>query len=130
MRNRRPLTIDGPMGRMALAVLGMIAEMELGFIRHCQRAGIGAAKAKGVCKGRPATFNRARILALRKEGWAPRKSEGSRVQAGQRLQSAQGCGVQLGWQKRSCPQAQPRLDPELRFSRRVNESHPPMTIHA
>jgi DNA invertase Pin-like site-specific DNA recombinase len=68
MRNRRPLTIDGPMGRMVLAVLGMIAEMELGFIRHCQRAGIEAAKAKGVCKGRPATFNRARIVALRKEG--------------------------------------------------------------
>jgi hypothetical protein len=43
MRNRRPLTIDGPMGRMAVAVLGMIAEMELGFIRHCQRAGIEAA---------------------------------------------------------------------------------------
>jgi DNA invertase Pin-like site-specific DNA recombinase len=49
-------------------VLGMVAEMELGFIRDRQRAGIDAAKAKGVYKGRPATFDRARIVALRKGG--------------------------------------------------------------
>jgi DNA invertase Pin-like site-specific DNA recombinase len=42
----------GPMGRMVLTVLGMVAEMELGFIRDRQRAGIDAAKAKGVYKGR------------------------------------------------------------------------------
>jgi DNA invertase Pin-like site-specific DNA recombinase len=58
----------GPMGRMVLTVLGMVAEMELGFIRDRQRAGIEAAKAKGVYKGRPATFDRARIVSLRKEG--------------------------------------------------------------
>ena len=58
----------GPMGRMVLTVLGMVAEMELGFIRDRQRAGIEAAKAKGVYKGRPPTFDRARIVALRKEG--------------------------------------------------------------
>jgi DNA invertase Pin-like site-specific DNA recombinase len=58
----------GPMGRMVLTVLGMVAEMELGFIRDRQRAGIDAAKAKGICKGRPATFDRARIVALRNEG--------------------------------------------------------------
>jgi DNA invertase Pin-like site-specific DNA recombinase len=58
----------GPMGRMVLTVLGMVAEMELGFIRDRQRAGIDAAKAKGVYKGRPATFDRSRIVALRKEG--------------------------------------------------------------
>jgi len=57
-----------PMGRMVLMVLGMVAEMELGFIRDRQRAGIDAAKAKGVYKGWPATFNRTRIIALRKEG--------------------------------------------------------------
>jgi DNA invertase Pin-like site-specific DNA recombinase len=57
-----------PMGRMVLSVLGMVAEMELGFIRDRERAGIEAAKAKGVYKGRPATFDRARIVALRKEG--------------------------------------------------------------
>jgi DNA invertase Pin-like site-specific DNA recombinase len=64
----------GPMGRMVLTVLGMVAEMELGFIRDRQRAGIDAAKAKGVYKGRPATFDRARIVALRKGGMALRRS--------------------------------------------------------
>jgi DNA invertase Pin-like site-specific DNA recombinase len=58
----------GPMGRMVLTVLGMVAEMELGFIRDRQRAGIDAAKAKGVYKGRPVTFDRARIVSLRKQG--------------------------------------------------------------
>jgi DNA invertase Pin-like site-specific DNA recombinase len=58
----------GPMGRMVLTVLGMVAEMELGFIRDRQRAGIDAAKAKGIYKGRPITFDRARIVSLRKEG--------------------------------------------------------------
>jgi DNA invertase Pin-like site-specific DNA recombinase len=58
----------GPMGRVVLIVLGMVAEMELGFIRDRQRAGIEAAKAKGVYKGRPVTFDRARIVSLRKEG--------------------------------------------------------------
>jgi DNA invertase Pin-like site-specific DNA recombinase len=58
----------GPMGRMVLTVLGMVAEMELGFIRDRQRAGIDAAKAKGIYKGRPVTFDRARIVSLRTEG--------------------------------------------------------------
>jgi DNA invertase Pin-like site-specific DNA recombinase len=58
----------GPMGRMVLTVLGMVAEMELGFIRDRHRAGIDAAKAKGIYNGRPATFDRARIVSLRKEG--------------------------------------------------------------
>jgi DNA invertase Pin-like site-specific DNA recombinase len=38
----------GPMGRMVLTVLGVLAEMELGFIRDRQRAGIDAGKAKGI----------------------------------------------------------------------------------
>jgi DNA invertase Pin-like site-specific DNA recombinase len=58
----------GPMGRMVLTVLGMVAEVELGFIRDRQRAGIDAAKAKGIYKGSPVTFDRARIVSLRKEG--------------------------------------------------------------
>ena len=33
----------GPKGRMVVTVLGMVAEMELGFIRDRQRAGIDAA---------------------------------------------------------------------------------------
>ncbi len=58
----------GPMGRMVLTVLGMVAEMELSFIRDRQRAGIEAAKAKGVYKGRPVTFDHERIVELRKAG--------------------------------------------------------------
>jgi DNA invertase Pin-like site-specific DNA recombinase len=58
----------GPKGRMVLTVLGMVAEMELGFIRDRQRAGIDATKVKGIYKGSPVTFDRARIVALRKEG--------------------------------------------------------------
>jgi DNA invertase Pin-like site-specific DNA recombinase len=38
----------GPMGRMVLTVLGMVAEMGLGFIRDRQRTGIDAANAKGI----------------------------------------------------------------------------------
>jgi DNA invertase Pin-like site-specific DNA recombinase len=49
---------------MILTVLGMVAELELGFIRERQRTGIEAAKAKGVYKGRPVTFDHARIIAL------------------------------------------------------------------
>jgi DNA invertase Pin-like site-specific DNA recombinase len=58
----------GTMGKMVLTVLGMVAEMELGFIRERQRAGIEAAKAKGVYKGRPVTFDHQRIVELRKAG--------------------------------------------------------------
>ena len=43
---------SGPMGTMVLTVLGMVSEMELGFIKERQRAGIEAAKANGVYKGR------------------------------------------------------------------------------
>ena len=59
---------------MVLTVLGVVAEIELGFIRDRQRAGIEAAKAKGIYKGRPATFDRARIVALRKQGMGPLRS--------------------------------------------------------
>ena len=42
----------GPMGRMVLTVLGVVAETELGFIRELrQRAGIDAGKAKGISEG-------------------------------------------------------------------------------
>jgi DNA invertase Pin-like site-specific DNA recombinase len=58
----------GPMGKMVLTVLGMVAEMEHGFIRDRQRAGIEAAKAEGVYKVRKVVFDRARILELRQQG--------------------------------------------------------------
>ena len=56
----------GPMGRMILTVLGMVAEMEHSSIFDRQRAGIEAAKAKGIYKRRPVTFDHAKIVALRK----------------------------------------------------------------
>ncbi len=37
-------------------------------MKERQRAGIEAAKAKGVYKGRPPTFDHAKIVALRKQG--------------------------------------------------------------
>ena len=88
---------DGPMGRVVLTVLGMVAEMELGFIRDRQRAGIDAAKAKGIYKGRPVTFDRARIVSLRKEGMgATEIAKAVGCKAGQRPQDAQGRRIELG----------------------------------
>jgi DNA invertase Pin-like site-specific DNA recombinase len=62
------IDIGGPTGKMVLTVLGMVAEMELSFIKDRQRAGIEAAKANGVYRGRPVTFDHERILAMRREG--------------------------------------------------------------
>ena len=36
------ISTEGPVGKMVLTVLGMVAEMELGFIKERQRAGIEA----------------------------------------------------------------------------------------
>jgi DNA invertase Pin-like site-specific DNA recombinase len=46
------VTTAGDMGRMVITILGMVADMELKFIRDRQRAGIKAAKDKGIYKGR------------------------------------------------------------------------------
>ena len=62
------ISTDGPMGKMVLTVLGMVAEMELGFIKERQRAGIEAAKIRGVYKGRPVTLDHGRIAKLRAQG--------------------------------------------------------------
>jgi DNA invertase Pin-like site-specific DNA recombinase len=67
----------------------------LAFIRDRQRAGIEAAKVNGVYKGRPVTFDRARIVILRKKGWAPRKSPGPWGASGAALKAAG-----LGWRER------------------------------
>lgn len=45
------VTTAGSMGRMVITILGMVADMELTFIKDRQRAGIDAAKAGGVYKG-------------------------------------------------------------------------------
>ncbi|TCB60171.1 recombinase family protein [Rhizobium leguminosarum bv. viciae] len=46
------VTTAGNMGRMVITILGMVADMELTFIKDRQRAGIEAAKTEGVYKGR------------------------------------------------------------------------------
>lgn len=55
-------------GRIILTTLSMVAEMELTFIKERKRAGIEAAKAKGVYKGRKRSFDRAAVQRLRDEG--------------------------------------------------------------
>ena len=59
---------SGPMGTMMLTVLGMVSEMELGFIKERQRAGIDKAKAAGVYKGRPMSLDHDKIKQLKAEG--------------------------------------------------------------
>ena len=64
----------GPKGRMVLTVLGMVAEMELRFIRDRQRAGIDAAKPKGIYKAaRPLSTVPASSPCVKK-GWERQKS--------------------------------------------------------
>ncbi|HID37471.1 MAG TPA: recombinase family protein, partial [Ghiorsea sp.] len=62
------ITTSGDMGRMVITVLGMVADMELKFIKDRQRAGIEAAKTKGVYKGRKKTVDEAAIHELASEG--------------------------------------------------------------
>jgi DNA invertase Pin-like site-specific DNA recombinase len=63
------ISTGGVMGRMVVTVLSMVAEMELGFIKERQRAGIEAAKAKGdVYLGRPATIDAAEVKRLKADG--------------------------------------------------------------
>jgi hypothetical protein len=70
---------DGVMGKVILTVLGMVAEMELSFIRDRQRTGIEAAKAKGAYKGRPVTLDHAKIAAMRAEVMGAPGSGGRRI---------------------------------------------------
>jgi DNA invertase Pin-like site-specific DNA recombinase len=62
------VSTEGPVGKMVLTVLGMVAEMEVGFIRERQRAGIEAAKARGVYKGRSVTLDHRKIIELHRQG--------------------------------------------------------------
>ena len=57
-----------PEGRIILTTLSMVAEMELTFIKERQRAGIEAAKAKGIYKGRKKSIDRDAVQRLRAEG--------------------------------------------------------------
>ena len=62
------ITTAGDMGRMVITVLGMVADMELKFIKDRQRAGIEAAKKKGVYKGRKKTVDEMAIRDLAQKG--------------------------------------------------------------
>lgn len=62
------MTTSGAMGRMVVTILGMVADMELTFIRDRQRAGIEAAKSKGTYKGRQKRVNDAEIRRLASAG--------------------------------------------------------------
>lgn len=46
------VSTGGDVGRLVITILGMVADMELRFIKDRQRAGIETAKAQGVYKGR------------------------------------------------------------------------------
>jgi DNA invertase Pin-like site-specific DNA recombinase len=58
------VTTTGEMGRMVITVLGMVADMELKFIKDRQKAGIEAAKADGAYKGRKKRVNDDEIRRL------------------------------------------------------------------
>ncbi|HMQ97036.1 recombinase family protein [uncultured Paracoccus sp.] len=62
------VTTAGGMGRMVITVLGMVADMELTFIRDRQRAGIEVAKQKGAYKGRQKKVDDLKIKRLAAEG--------------------------------------------------------------
>jgi hypothetical protein len=69
VREKLAISTDGPMGKMVLTVLGMVAEMELGFIEARQRDGIERAKSKGdVSEGRKPTIDRSAVRDLFNEG--------------------------------------------------------------
>ena len=57
-----------PEGRIILTTLAMVAEMELTFIKERQRAGIEAAKARGVYTGRKRSIDRDRVRKLKADG--------------------------------------------------------------
>lgn len=63
-----PIDTSGSTGRIVLTVLGMVGEMERQFIRERQRAGIAAAKAKGVYKGAKRRIDLDEVNRLRREG--------------------------------------------------------------
>ncbi|WP_372571736.1 recombinase family protein [Ruegeria jejuensis] len=58
----------GDLGRIVVTVLGMVADMELKFIRDRQRAGIDAAKERGAYRGRRKQTNDQQIRSLAASG--------------------------------------------------------------
>jgi len=64
------ITTGGAMGHLVITVLGMVADLELKFIRDRQRNGIEAAKIKGRYKGRRRSVDPAEIKKLAQTGLA------------------------------------------------------------
>ena len=58
-------------GPILVTVLGMVAEMERRFIRERQQAGIEAAKAKGIYKGRKPSVPVAKVREMHEAGQGP-----------------------------------------------------------
>lgn len=65
------VSTKGDTGRIVLTVLGMVAEMERGFIKARQRDGIAKAKAEGVYKGGKRRIDPARVVELKAAGKGP-----------------------------------------------------------
>lgn len=76
------VTTAGDMGRMVITVLEMVANMELKFIRDRQRAGIEAAKGKGVYKGRKKRVDDAKIRSSRQTACPKPRSPASSAYPG------------------------------------------------
>mgnify|MGYP001001557731 CR=1 FL=1 len=58
----------GEMGHVILTVLGMVAQMERGFIKERQREGIAKAKASGAYRGGQRRIDRNRIVEMHDAG--------------------------------------------------------------
>jgi DNA invertase Pin-like site-specific DNA recombinase len=65
------VSTKGAANRIVITVLGMVAEMERGFIKARQREGIAKAKAEGTYKGGKKRIDDAKVAAMREEGRGP-----------------------------------------------------------
>ena len=65
------ITTSGPLGRMVITTLGMVAELERTMLRERQRAGIDAAKKRGVYRGRRKRVDTQAILRMKQAGRTP-----------------------------------------------------------
>jgi Resolvase, N terminal domain len=61
-------------GKAFLDMLGVFAELETNLRKERQLEGIAKAKAAGICKGRPASIDPARVQQLKAEGWGPMRA--------------------------------------------------------
>ena len=64
----QPIDTSSAAGKAFLDMLGVFAEFETNLRRERQIEGIGAAKARGVYKGRPPSIDAAKVATLKAEG--------------------------------------------------------------